>query len=77
MHPNDSHQWAMNELTKIAGAEYAHMSRYHQRLVVRDFLDTIKSEDCPLTTYARRIGHGNMQSYANCMAIREQKGWDV
>ena len=45
-----------------------------RRLVVQDFLET-HEEGVSGAEYLRRIGLGNLASYADCMKARLLRGW--
>ena len=45
------------------------------RLVVQDFLEAHEDDKISGAEYVRRIGIGNLVSYADCMKARLLRGW--
>jgi hypothetical protein len=66
-------------LRSVFAAEWVKLDEEGQRLVRQDFLET---NDCPagegvsVFAYFRRIGEGNLESYAATMKARLRCGWD-
>lgn len=67
-----AHYLAHNALQAAFGAEFTNLQEHDAFLIRQDFLEA----ECPASEYARRIGRGNLQSYADVMVVRERKGWD-
>ena len=66
--------YAYERLREVFGHEFDALSNTDAALVGRDYLDAAE-DDCDANEYARRIGRGNLQSYAKVMRVRVQKGW--
>lgn len=68
----EMHNRASAALAGTFGMEYAVLREDDARLVRIDFLEAgIASSE-----YARRIGAGNLQAYADTMQARFRHGWD-
>jgi hypothetical protein len=66
---------AAEMLAKVFGAEWQALTKHRRALVARDFTDTDEEKEITASEYARRIGANNLASYADCMEVRERKGW--
>jgi hypothetical protein len=66
---------ATTALRFIFAKEWPTLDEDGARLVVQDFLEA-HEEGVDGAEYARRIGIGNLSSYADCMKARALKGWD-
>jgi hypothetical protein len=62
-------------LEEVFGAEWVKLDADGQRLVLQDFLEASEHYVTP-REYRRRIGEGNLASYAAVMKVRERRGWD-
>lgn len=62
-------------LERVFGAEWIKLDSHAQALVAQDYLDAESEDKCGAREYARRIGRGNLASYAQVMAVRERQGW--
>jgi len=50
------------------GADWLYLTAAHKRLVMDDFIDANVAEGCSAIEYGRRIGAGNLGSYAKTLA---------
>ena len=66
---------AYRRLRLYFGDEFEKLSNTDATLVARDFLDAFNEERVVTIEYGRRIGKGNLQSYADAMQARAAKGW--
>ena len=57
------------------GAEYIGLSSIQEKLVMQDFLEASEGENLTANQYYRRIGKGNLLSYAECLVARLHHGW--
>ena len=64
-------------LHEAFGQEFDKLTNTDAALVGRDFMDARKEDDIDSREYARRIGRGNLQSYAEVMRVRARKGWNT
>ena len=62
-------------LAQVFGADWGKLPDEDARLVCVDFLDAANGEGLGAREYARRIGSGNLQAYADTMQARARKGW--
>lgn len=53
------------------GNEYRNLSREDRRRVTEDFTAAWTEDGCNAHEYRRRIGRGNLQSYADCLRVGE------
>lgn len=67
-----TNQVTIAALQTAAGREYLNLSREDQARVAADFAAALAEDNCGAIEYMRRIGAGNLQSYANC--LRAGKG---
>jgi len=63
-----------NALEIVFNAEWIGLSESDARLVLQDFLEA-SQEGVTANQYARRIGRGNLQAYADTMQARFRNGW--
>ena len=65
----DMNQVTVAALQTAAGAEYLKLSREDQARVAADFAAALAEDNCSAIEYARRIGTGNLQAYADCLRV--------
>ncbi len=58
---------AFGILEQVFNAEWLVLESADQRKIADDFLDAANGENCSAREYARRIGAGNLASYARCL----------
>lgn len=54
-------------LANLAGLEYTELPLEDQRRICLDFLDARREDGCGVPAYLKRIGIGNLSSYADCL----------
>lgn len=59
--------------TESFGAEFNTLTQLHKDLIVDDFIDATTVD---LVDYRKRIGKGNLLSYAKCLEILASKSKD-
>ena len=62
-------------LENVFNAEWIKLSSADAKLVRQDFLEASEENRIGASEYSRRIGKGNLQSYADTMQARFRKGW--
>ena len=71
--------FAYSVLRAEFGDEFDQLTNTDAALIGRDYLDGYDDPDetdFDSREYARRIGKGNLQSYADVMRVRETQGWN-
>ena len=71
------HGHAGGILEQVFAGDYIHLSAHDQRLIRQDFMETSDEIGIGAREYARRIGAGNLQAYADVMRVRERNGWSL
>lgn len=70
------HSQAGKNLIHIFGEEYFNLDEEGARLVRQDWLEVLEEEGISPSEYLRRIGSGNLYSYAKTMKLRMLLGWN-
>lgn len=73
--PGTNYPMAHDICQQVFGAEWRSLSAEDRENVAHDFSDAMREDQCTGLEYARRIGAGNLQSYADVMRARVRKGW--
>lgn len=68
-------QYGDAALQSAFGREYFDLDAEGKRLVLQDFLDANAEDGTSASEYKRRIGAGNLASYADVMRVRARRGW--
>lgn len=68
--------YAYKLLRESFGPEFDKLSNTDAALIGRDFLEATEEDGIDSDEYLRRIGRGNLQSYAEVMRVRARKGWN-
>ena len=58
-------------LAQVFGDEWPAISRADAELVCADYLCAVDEDNCGAREYQRRIGRGNLQSYADCLRVHK------
>ena len=57
-------------LEQVFNAEWINLDSDAQRKVAADFIDAASEDNCGAREYQRRIGDGNLASYARCLKVQ-------